>query len=400
MISVCFYFQVHQPFRLRKDYSFFHIGGDHQYEDEKGNREIFNKVVSKCYLPANQMMREMIDRTEGKYRFSLSISGVALEQMEMYAPKALYSFQELVKTGCVELLSETYYHSLAFLNHRKEFAAQVQLHKKKIKELFNVKPTTFRNTELIYNNDLATEIENMGYDVILAEGANQILGWKSPNYVYQPQPAYKLKLLLKNYQLSDDIAFRFSNRDWDSYPLTPAKFASWVHQIAGNGEVVNLFFDYETFGEHQWKETGIFEFMNALPEHVMSHPDFDFRTPAEISKTHQPMSKIDVPHFISWADVERDLTAWTGNPLQDSALESVYKFEKAILKSKDATLIHTWRKLQTSDHFYYMCTKWFSDGDVHKYFNPYSSPYDAYVVYVNVLNDLKETLLAQGIAVD
>jgi len=400
MISVCFYFQIHQPYRLRKDYSFFHIGGDHNYEDVKSNRDILSKVAQKCYLPANKMMHELIDRTEGKFRFSLSLSGIALDQLIEYAPEALYSFQDLVKTGCVEILSETYYHSLASLYSPKEFTAQVQLHKKRIKELFNYKPQSFRNTELIYNNNLALEVEKMGYDVILTEGAHQILGWKSPNFVYQPQPAYKLKLLLKNFQLSDDIAFRFSNPDWDGYPLSAPKYAEWLHQIAGNGEVVNLFFDYETFGEHQWKETGIFDFFQKLPGEVMKHPDFDFKTVHEVAQTCQPMSKIDVPHTISWADVERDITAWTGNPLQDSALESVYKIEKAVHKTKDPELLHIWRKLQTSDHFYYMCTKWFSDGDVHKYFNPYNSPYDAYVVYVNVLNDFKEVLAQKGCSIE
>ncbi len=399
MISVCFYFQVHQPFRLRKDYSFFDIGGNHMYEDSDANREIMLKVARKCYLPANETMLKLINKHEGKFRISYSISGVCLEQFELYAPEVLESFQKLVDTGCVELINETYYHSLAFLFSKKEFVNQVKAHKKKLKDLFGVTPKTFRNTELIYNNDLAKEIENLGYEVILTEGADQILGWRSPNFVYQPAPCYKLKLLLKNYKLSDDIAFRFSNRDWEEFPLTTEKFAQWVHALAGNGEVLNLFMDYETFGEHQWEDTGIFKFLDHLPEQVMSHPDFRFLTPSEVGKKHQPMSKMDVPHFISWADLERDLTAWLGNPLQDSAIDYAYSLMNAVLKSKDIQLIHTWRKLLTSDHFYYMCTKWFSDGDVHKYFNPYNSPYDAYVIYTNVLNDLKETLTQRGIAV-
>lgn len=400
MISVCFYFQVHQPFRLRKDYGFFQIGGDHHYEDEKNNHDIMHKVANKCYLPTNKLMLELIDRYEGKFRISYSISGVCLEQFEKYYPEVLYTFQDLARTGCVEFINETYYHSLAFLYSKTEFREQVNAHKQKLKSLFNVTPTAFRNTELIYNNDLAQEIEDMGYEVILTEGANQILGWKSPNFLYQPQPAYKLKLLLKNYQLSDDIAFRFSNRDWEGWPLSSEKFARWAHNIAGNGEVLNLFMDYETFGEHQWSDTGIFEFMRALPNAILSYPDFNFKTPSEVAKSYQPMSKIDVPHFISWADIERDLTAWLGNPLQDSAIEYAYRLEKAVKQTQDIDLIHTWRKLLTSDHFYYMCTKWFSDGDVHKYFNPYESPYDAYVIYINVLNDLKETLLSRGIALD
>lgn len=399
MISVCFYFQVHQPFRLRQDYSFFSIGNEHDYEDVEANRSIMRKVAEKCYLPTNKLMLDLIRRHEGRFRISYSISGVCLEQFELYAPDVLESFQKLVDTGCVELINETYYHSLAFIFSKKEFRNQVKAHKKKLNDLFGVKPTAFRNTELIYNNDLAEEIENLGYDVVLTEGADQILGWRTPNFVYQPEPAYRLKLMLKNYRLSDDIAFRFSNRDWADWPLTVEKFASWAHAIAGNGEVLNLFMDYETFGEHQWADTGIFEFMDKMPAAVLNHSDFRFLTPTEVAKQHQPMAKLDVPHFISWADIERDLTAWLGNPLQDSAIEMAYAMEKAVMKSRDIDLIHTWRKLLTSDHFYYMCTKWFSDGDVHKYFNPYQTPYDAYVIYTNAINDLRETLRARGIRV-
>jgi len=235
-------------------------------------------------------------------------------------------------------------------------------------------------------------LEKMGYKTVITEGANQILGWRSPNFLYQPTGTHKLNLLLKNFKLSDDIAFRFSNQAWEDYPLTAEKFASWVHSTSGNGELINLFMDYETFGEHQWADTGIFEFMKAMPEAIYKKPDFQFITPAEVSNFYTPLSQIDVPYYISWADLERDLTAWLGNPLQDSAIEKIYEIEQAVKASKDNNLIHTWRKLLTSDHFYYMCTKWFSDGDVHKYFNPYESPYDAYVIYANVLNDLIEIL--------
>ncbi|MDD4873301.1 MAG: glycoside hydrolase family 57 protein, partial [Kiritimatiellae bacterium] len=372
--------------------NFFCIGKDHVYEDDKANREIIGKVAEKCYLPANRTMLKLIRKHKGRFRISYSISGVCLEQFEKYAPEVIDSFRELVSTGCVELINETYYHSLAFNFSRQEFREQVQAHKEKIRKLFAVKTTTFRNTELIYSNDVAVEIEKMGYKTILAEGANQILGWHSPNYVYQPAPCYKLNLLLKNYRLSDDLAFRFSDRNWDQWPLSADKYAEWIHKVAGNGEVINLFMDYETFGEHQWADTGIFDFLLHLPEKILAHPDFRFQTPSEVASSYQPVAKLDVPYFISWADVERDLTAWMGNSLQDSALQMAYSLETLVKKSGNANLIHTWRKLLTSDHFYYMCTKWFSDGDVHKYFNPYTSPYDAYVVYVNVLNDIKETL--------
>ncbi len=397
MISVVFYFQVHQPFRLRKDYRFFDIGVNHFYEDEKANREILNKVAEKNYLPMNELLLKLIQKYNGDFKISFSISGVALEQFELYNPAVLESFQKLAATGCVEFINETYYHSLAFLFSKKEFREQVRLHKKKVKELFGQTPTTFRNTELIYHSDLAVEIEKMGYKTILTEGANQILGWRSPNFLYQPDTTYKLNLLLKNYKLSDDIAFRFSNRAWEEWPLTAEKFASWVHKVKGNGEVINLFMDYETFGEHQWADTGIFQFMEALPEHILKDPEFQFLTPAEVSKHYTPLAKISVPFYISWADIERDLTAWLGNHLQDSAIEKIYELENAVKKTKDPQLIHTWRKLLTSDHFYYMCTKWFSDGDVHKYFNPYSTPYDAFVIYCNVMNDLIEVLKERGV---
>jgi alpha-amylase len=399
MVSLCFYFQVHQPFRLRKDYSYFDIGSNHSYDEERENREICNKVSQKCYLPANQLMLELIERYQGRFKVSYSITGVALEQFKKYNPEVIDSFQALGRTGCVEFIGETYYHSLAFLYSKKEFKEQVQLHKRTIRELFNQTPRTFRNTELIYNNDLAKFIEGMGYKTILAEGADQVLGWRSPNFVYQPSDCYKIVLLMKNYKLSDDIAFRFSNRNWDEFPLDADKYTSWLHSISGNGEIVNLFMDYETFGEHQWEDTGIFAFMRALPEKVMKHPDFNFITPDEARKRYTPLSKIDCPHYVSWADIERDLTAWVGNPLQDDAIQMTYDLEKKIKKTQDLDLIAVWRKLLTSDHFYYMCTKWFSDGDVHKYFNPYETPYDAYVVYLNVLNDLAETLKAREIKV-
>jgi alpha-amylase len=399
MISVVFYFQVHQPYRLRKNYSFFDIGQDHNYEDDSANREILNKVAEKCYFPTNNMMLDLIKKYDGRFKISYSISGVALDQFEKYNPAIIESFQKLAATGHVEFINETYFHSLAFLYSKQEFKEQVIMHRNKIQQLFGQTPTTFRNTELIYHNEVAAFVEKMGFKTILAEGANQIMGWRSPNYMYQPLGSHKINLLLKNYKLSDDIAFRFSNRGWEEWPLTTDKFARWVHSTAGNGELINLFMDYETFGEHQWGDTGIFDFMYALPEAIFRHPDFHFLTPSDTAKHYTPLAKMDVPYYISWADLERDLTAWLGNPLQDSAIEMAYKVEDAVKKSGDLDMIQTWRKLLTSDHFYYMCTKWFSDGDVHKYFNPYDTPYDAYISYTNVLNDLIETLKTRNIEV-
>ena len=295
-------------------------------------------------------------------------------------------------TGCVELLSETYNHSLAFLYSPEEFREQVALHDERIEALFGVTPRVFRNTELIYNNDLAGAVEAMGYKAVLAEGADHVLGWRSPNFVYRPAGCDRLKLLLKNYRLSDDIAFRFSNHQWPEFPLTADKFSEWAHAANASGDLINLFMDYETFGEHQWESTGIFAFMEALPEVMLRTPGFAFITPSEAAARFEPVASLDVPHFMSWADAERDLTAWLGNDMQNDAIESVYRLEKAVKATGDPGVLRTWRRLQTSDHFYYMSTKWFSDGDVHSYFNPYGTPYDAYINYMNVLADFRLTL--------
>ncbi|MBI4453604.1 alpha-amylase [Candidatus Woesearchaeota archaeon] len=420
MVSVCFYFQVHQPHRL-KNYTVFDISKNHNYFDEKINDEIIEKVASKCYLPANRLMLELINNHKGRFKISYSITGTALEQFEAHTPDVIESFKELADTGCVEFLNETYYHSLSFLKSKKEFLHQINLHKRKMKSLFNARPKIFRNTELVFNNELATFIENQGYNGILAEGAEHILGGRSPNFVYRakttstkPEVA-KIKLLVKNYRLSDDIAFRFSNRGWNEWPLTPTKFADWINRIninkENNGEIVNLFMDYETFGEHQWEETGIFNFMKKLPEEILKKKDHnkfsnhnklelnnsnEFLTPSDIIKKHDAKDELDFHNFVSWADVERDLSAWLGNDMQKSAFDMLFELEKSILRTNNPQLIKDWRKLQTSDHFYYMCTKWFNDGDVHKYFNPYESPYDCYIAFMNIINDLryrvKETL--------
>ncbi len=387
MASVSFYFQVHQPYRLRP-YTIFDTGTD--YFDECRNARICRKVVDKCYLPANRLLLELIRRHRGRFRVAFSITGVLLEQFREYTPEVLASFQELAATGCVEFLAETYYHSLSFLFSPDEFAEQVEAHRALVRDLFGQTPRVFRNTELIYNNALAERIEQIGgFDAILAEGADHILGYRSPNYVYRPPNTRRLKLLLKNYRLSDDIAFRFSNRDWAEWPLRAEKFAHWVNAVNGNGYVVNLFVDYETFGEHQWQDTGIFDFLRCLPSEIFKHPDADFKTPGEVANAYEAVGTVDMPHFVSWADIERDLSAWLGNPMQHSALTELYRLEKAVKASGDPDILTSWRRLQISDHFYYMCTKWFADGDVHKYFNPYNSPYDSYINFMNVLDNLR-----------
>ena len=386
MPDICFYFQVHQPYRLRH-YTFFDIGQSPFYEDEDANCGILLKVARKCYLPMNALLLRLIKRHEGRFKASFSISGTALDQFEAYAPEVIQSYRELMETGCVEMLSETCAHSLAFLYSPEEFRLQVRRHDDRIEELFGVRPSVFRNTELIYNNALARAVEDMGYRAILAEGADHVLGWRSPNYLYRPAGCRNLRLLLTNYSLSDDIAFRFSNRQWPEFPLTADKFASWLQAASTSGNLVNLFMDYETFGEHQWESTGIFQFMEALPDAVLRLPGFAFVTPSEAAERHEPVAELDVHNFMSWADVERDLTAWLGNDMQHDAIEAVYRLEQHVKRRNDPDMLRTWQRLQTSDHFYYMCTKWFSDGDVHSYFNPYGTPYDAYINYMNVLAD-------------
>ncbi|MBN2374954.1 MAG: glycoside hydrolase family 57 protein [Sedimentisphaerales bacterium] len=386
MASVCFYFQVHQPYRLGR-YSVF--DSHRNYFDEYKNAQICRKVANKCYLPANRLILKLIERFKGKFKVSYSVTGVLLDQLEAYAPEVLSTFHALAQTGCVEFLSETYYHSLSFLYSRGEFTEQVQMHQRRIEELFGQKPKVFRNTELIYSNDVSYAVKEMGFEGTICEGADHLLGYRSPNYVYRPPGVDGIKLLLKNYRLSDDIAFRFSNRDWAEWPLTAPKFAQWVSDVNGNGYTVNLFMDYETLGEHQWEDTGIFNFLEHLPEEVLRHPDNDFKTPSEVIDSYEAVGEMDVPHMISWADTERDLSAWLGNAMQSNALYELYRLEQQVKSTGDSQIISDWRKLQTSDHFYYMCTKWFADGDVHKYFNPYDSPYDSYINFMNVLDNLR-----------
>lgn len=397
MPSICFYFQVHQPYRIKK-YSVFDIGSDHDYfgddaAHDKSNGSIMRKVAAKCYLPANRVLLDLIHR-HPEFKVSFSFSGISLEQMEKYAPETVESFRMLVKTGNVEILGETYYHSLSFFYSNDEFIEQIRLHRRKIKKLFDYEPQVFRNTELAYNNELAMLADRMGYKGIIAEGWDYYLKGRSPNFVYRPCNTGNIRLLLKNYKLSDDIAFRFSNRAWKEYPLLAPKFARWVNSINGNGQTINLFMDYETFGEHQWEDTGIFDFLRSLPEEILKNPDNNFKTPSEVIDAYSAAGELDIHNILTWADTERDLSAWTGNSMQKSALMKIYELEEEVMSSEDERIKDVWRKLQTSDHFYYMCTKWFSDGDVHKYFSPYESPYEAFISYMNALNDFK--LVLQG----
>ena len=386
MKTVCFYFQVHQPWRL-KTYRFFQMGNDHNYLDDFTNRSIMQKVARECYLPMNALLLSLIEQNKGTFKCSFSITGSAIEQFKAYAPEVLESFKKLAATGCVEFLAETYSHSLASLHSVDEFKNEVKLHTQMLKEEFGVKPTAFRNTELIYSDDIAKAVEDMGFKTMLAEGAKHILGWKSPNFVYTDAIDNKLRLLLRNYKLSDDIAFRFSNEGWNEWPLTADKFAQWV--ASENGDVVNLFMDYETFGEHQKAYTGIFDFVKALPGALLATGELEFATVSEAAKKLQPVAVLHCPYAMSWADEERDVTAWLGNDLQNEAFRKLYALAPVVKKAKNKDFEFVWHFMQNSDHFYYMATKWLSDGDVHSYFNPYGSAYEAFINYMNVLADFE-----------
>lgn len=390
--TICFYLHVHQPFRVRP-YSIFEAGKDSNYwhdpdyQSSASNQRIIRKVAKKSYRPTNSVLLELLNK-HPDFHFSLSITGTLLEQLQMWAPDVIEDFQKLANSGRVEFLAETYYHSLAFFYSKAEFARQVDMHAVKMRSLFGVRPQILRNTELSYNNDIAYWADQAGYKGIITEGWDQVLGWRSPNFMYRPAYTQNVRLLLKNYKLSDDIAFRFSDRSWPEWPLTSDKFCHWVNAMPQNEQLINLFMDYETFGEHQWENHGIFDFLRHFPSEFMKDGN-KFMTLSQAIENFQPVDTLDVPQTITWADTERDLTAWLGNSMQRQAIKILYDLEDKILDSNNQALIEDWRRLQTSDHFYYMCTKWFSDGDVHAYFSPYNSPYDAFIYYLNALRDLK-----------
>jgi len=391
--GITLYLHVHQPLRVR-DYSVFDTANDHNYFNDpdplsdRNNKKVFDKVAEKSYRPMNALLEKLLAKHED-FKVSLSITGTFIEQAEQWAPDVLESFQRLVKTGRVEIVAETYYHSLAFFYSRTEFEKQVEDHKDKIRELFGVETSVFRNTELSYNDSLAQWADEYGFKGILAEGWDPILDWRSPNFVYKPEGTKDIALLLKNYKLSDDLAFRFSNKQWEEWPLTANKYTEWTNAAIEDAPLINLFMDYETFGEHQWQETGIFDFFEDFVGRWVSNPENTFYTVSGAIEANKPVGTLSMPTTVTWADAERDLTAWLGNSMQQEAMGHLYALEADILRSKDTDLISDWRKLQTSDHAYYMCTKYFSDGDVHAYFSPYESPYDAFLYYMNVIRDLR-----------
>lgn len=391
--AIVLYLHVHQPWRVRP-YSIFEAGHDHNYfyepnpDGRTNNEKILRKVAEKSYLPMNRVLLELLHK-HPEFRVAFSITGTVIEQLEQWSPEALQSFKDIVATGRAEIVAETYYHSLAFFYSRFEFVKQVRMHEEKVKQVFGVTPKVFRNTEFSYNNDLAYWADKAGYKGILTEGWDPVLGWRSPNYVYRPSYTQNIRLLMKNYRMSDDVAFRFSNKGWGEWPLTAEKYVHWLNAFDGDQTNVNLFMDYETFGEHQWAETGIFDFMRNLPQEFLKHKNNTFMTPSEAIDAFTPVDYVDTPQTITWADTERDLTAWLGNSMQQQALTDLYALENDVLATEDKALIEDWRRLQISDHPYYMCTKWFKDGDVHAYFSPYESPYDAFVYFMNALRDLE-----------
>ncbi len=397
MLNIVFYFQVHQPFRLRH-INVLDIGKQTDYFDERLNRQVMQKVAEKCYLPTNKLLLSLIQKLEGRFKIAYSITGTAIEQFKLYSPETLDSFKALVDTGCVELLGETYYHSLAYLFDTNEFLEQVDMHRKLMQDEFGYYTETFRNTELIYQDslsDLVYEIE--GFKTIITEGVERILQWRTPLYAYKNY-SKDINLLLKYYQLSDDIAFRFSNKDWPEYPLTVDKFVNWIDHLTlseteGRNQFLNLFMDYETFGEHQWAESGIFDFMQHFPAEVLKRPHLGFANPKDtFTLSNYQQEGLSFPEPVSWADEQRDLTAWLENDMQRNAADTLYRLLNETKQKGDPALLEMARKLSTSDHFYYMCTKYFQDGDVHKYFSPYDSPDQAYIYFISALADLEERL--------
>jgi alpha-amylase len=398
MLNIVFYFQVHQPYRL-KHYNVLDIASGSDMFDDALNGLVMRKVAEKCYLPTNKLLLELIRQHEGRFKISYSITGTAIEQFKLYSPETLDSFKALVDTGCVEIIGETYFHSLAFLYDSNEFLDQVMMHRKLMKDEFGYDTVTFRNTELIYQDrlsDLVYEIE--GFKTVLTEGVDRILQWRSPLYAYKNY-SKDINLLLKYYQLADDIAFRFSNRDWPEYPLTVGKFVNWIDHLTlsehkGRNQFLNLFMDYETFGEHQWAESGIFEFMRHFPAEVLRRPNLGFAMPRETADlANYQQESLSFPEPVSWADEQRDLSAWLENDMQHNAIETLYDLFERIKARGDQELLRTARMLSTSDHFYYMCAKYFQDGDVHKYFSPYDSPDQAYIYFINACAELEERLL-------
>ncbi len=393
MKTICLYLQMHQPLRLKK-YRFFNMGKDVHYLDDFLNKSILQRTAANSYRPMNELLLKLITKYNGKFKISISITGITVEQLKSYAPDVLKSFKKLAETGCVEFIAETYPHSLTSLIDKDEFQIQVKRHVKLMQKEFDFTPTTFRNTELIYSDGIGEMVADMGFTAMITEGAKHILGWKSPDFLYVNAINPRLKLLLRNIRLSQDLRFRFSDTGWDQWPLTADKYINWIKD-ENRGDISNIFIDYETFGEYQNKDTGIFEFMEYLADYAIKDNDLQFGTPQEIIKEYQPVATLHVPYPISWTDEERDTTAWFGNEMQNEAISKLYAKKDAIHKLNDKDLNHIWDFMQSSNHFYYMSTKWFSDGSIGNV-NPYGSPYEAFINYMNILSDFIRQIDEKG----
>ncbi|MCQ2200590.1 MAG: glycoside hydrolase family 57 protein [Bacteroidales bacterium] len=390
MKNICLYFELHQPVKLRR-YRFFDIGNDHYYYDDYANESNINRLAHTCYLPTNRILLDLLKKYKGKFSVAFSISGTMLDQLKLYAPEVIDSFKELAKTKHVEFLAETSAHSLASLRNQEEFKRQVAQQVKNIEDTFGQVPVVFRNTELIYSDSIGEVVSQMGFKAILSEGAKQVLGWKSSNYLYCNAVEPRLKVLMKNYSLSDDIALRFSNQAWDAWPLTADKFKAWLDGVPETEEVVNLFMNYETFGGVHSQESGIQGFLASLPQVVLNDKNYAFTTPSKAASSLQPVSAIHVPNATSWVDEERDVTAWLGNEMQNEAVDKLYDLVPLVEKCTDQALLKDWQYLQSSDHFYYMGTKFFANG-ARAYSNPYQTPYEAFINYMNILTDFAQRL--------
>ncbi len=384
MKAICFYFQIHQPFRLKR-YRFFDIGNDHYYYDDFANDDIVTRIAQHSYIPAAETLLHLLEAYPN-FRCAFSVSGVALEQLEQYVPEFIDIMKKLIATGRVEILAETYGHSLASLTDPDEFAAQVKAHDEKIESLFGVKPKVLRNTELIYDDELAPQILAMGYKGVITEGAKHILGWKSPNYVYCAATAPKLKILLRNAKLSDDISRRFGDTEWEEYPLTADKYMDWIASTPAEEQIINLFMNLETFGEFHTRETGIFQFLEAIP-YFAQQKGIEFWTPTEAVTKLKPVGELSILHPISWADEARDTSAWLGNQLQNEAFNKLYSIAERVRLCEDRRIKLDWQYLQSADHFFYMSTKHLADGAAHSNFSPYDTPFQAFTNYMNVLSD-------------
>jgi alpha-amylase len=395
MPSVNLSFKIHIPYRLQKiDTSCLAYN---KYFDSDANKKAVDKFSDECFLPANEILLSQLKTHKGKFKVSFSISGTAIELLQEYRPDVINSFKQLVKTGCVEFYAETYYNSLSWLYSRDEFRRQIQKHHELVKDLFGAEPVVFRNTELIYNNDLSKFIAELGYKGILCEGLERILNGRTPNQTYAAPGNGDFGLLLRNVGLSDDIAFRFDDPNWSEQPLTAEKYAGWLHKLGENTCNVNLFFDYETFGIHKKPGAGIFKFLEYLPSHVLADEKWTFATPSEALDSCYPRDIYDVPKTISWEDKGRECCVSCENRMQNNTLRKIFSIEKMVHQSNIPGALECWGRLQSADHFYYMCNDGRDSNDAYRMLNPFGTVEEAYENYKNAVTDFEIRLIQKGL---